>query len=124
MRIVHANQGSYESQASTIKAIAPKSGCGADRFRGWDQQEETDTGHRDGAMPEERFRIKELEHEVRERRQANAILKKTLADFVRPLGDCEAILPRGASVSARPLPVIRNLHLNAPSGMHVLRPEV
>ncbi len=81
--MVFDNQGSYESQSAAIKAIAPKIGCGRDTLRHWVQQEETDTGRRDGVTSEERVRIKELEREVRELRQANEILKKTSAYFAQ-----------------------------------------
>ena len=77
------NRGSYEGQAAAIKAIAPKIGCGRDTLRRWVQQEETDTGQRDGITSEERARIKELEREVRELRQANEILKKASAYFAQ-----------------------------------------
>ena len=79
VRMVFDNQGNYENQAGAIKAIAPKIGCGRDTLRRWAQQEETDTGRRDGVTSEERARIKELEREVRELRQANEILKKASA---------------------------------------------
>ena len=81
--MVFDNQGNYESQAAAIKAIAPKIGCGLDTLRRWVQQEEADTGQRDGVTSEERARIKELEREVRELRQANEILKKASAYFAQ-----------------------------------------
>ena len=83
MRMVLDNQGNYESQASAIKAIAPKMGCGRDTLRRWVQQEETNAGRRDGVTSEERARIKELEREVRELRQANEILRKASAYFAQ-----------------------------------------
>jgi transposase-like protein len=61
VRMVLDNQGSSESQASAIKAIAPKPGCGRDTLRRWVQQEETDLGRRGGVTLEKRARIKELE---------------------------------------------------------------
>jgi len=81
--MVFDNQGDYESQAAAIKAIALKIGCGRDTLRRWVQQEEADTGERDGVTSEERARIKELEREVRELRQANEILKKASAYFAQ-----------------------------------------
>jgi transposase-like protein len=81
--MVFDNQGNYESQVAAIKAIAPKIGCGRDTLRRWVQQEEADTGQRDGATSEDRARIKELEREVRELRQANEILKKASAYFAQ-----------------------------------------
>jgi len=83
VRMVFDNQGSYTNQAAAIKAIAPKIGCGRDTLRRWVQQEETDVGRRDGVTSEERARIKELEREVRELRQANEILKKASAYFAQ-----------------------------------------
>jgi transposase-like protein len=81
--MVFDNQGNYESQGAAIKAIAPKIGCGRDTLRRWVRQEETDAGHRDGVTSEERARIKDLEREVRELRQANEILKKASAYFAQ-----------------------------------------
>lgn len=83
VRMVFEQGRHYESQASAIKAIAPKIGCGRDTLRRWVQQEETDTGRRDGMTSEERARIKDLEREVRELRQANEILKKASAYFAQ-----------------------------------------
>ena len=83
VRMVFDNQGNYANQAAAIKAIAPKIGCGRDRLRRWVQQEEADTGHRASVTSEERVRIKELEREVRELRQANEILKKASAYFAQ-----------------------------------------
>jgi transposase-like protein len=83
VRMVFDNQGNYANQAAAIKAIAPKIGCSRDTLRRWVQQEETDAGRRDGVTSEERARIKELAHEVRELRQANEILKKASAYFAQ-----------------------------------------
>mgnify|MGYP000644249314 CR=1 FL=1 len=43
----------------------------------------TDTGKRDGMTTAERDRIKELEHENRQLRQANEILKKASGYFAQ-----------------------------------------
>jgi transposase-like protein len=47
------------------------------------KQHETDTGKRDGMTTAERDRIKELERENRQLRQANEILKKASAYFAQ-----------------------------------------
>jgi transposase-like protein len=47
----------------------------------WVRQHERDTGLRDGVATAERERIKALEREVRELRQANEILRKASAYF-------------------------------------------
>ena len=83
VRMEFDNQGGYENQTAAINAIAPKIGCGRDTLRRWVQQEETDAGRLDGVTSEERARIKELEREVRELRQANEILKKASAYFAQ-----------------------------------------
>jgi len=57
-------------------SIASKIGCTAETLRRWVRQAERDSGDRPGMMTEERDRIKELEREVRELRQANEILRK------------------------------------------------
>ena len=50
-------------------------------MRRWVAQSEVDRGRRDGVSSDER--IKELEREVRELRQANEILKKASAYFAQ-----------------------------------------
>jgi transposase len=75
VRMVLEHQGSYETQSAAVAAIAPKIGCIPETLRGWVRQAEKDSGARDGATSAERDRIKELEREVRQLRQANEILR-------------------------------------------------
>ena len=79
VRMVFEHQGSYETQAGAIAAIAPKIGCIPQTLRIWVQQAEKDSGMREGVTNEERARIKALEREIRELRQANEILRKASA---------------------------------------------
>lgn len=83
VRMVLEHQGSYETQAAAVVAIAPKIGCIAETLRGWVRQSERDNGTRDGVSSAERDRIKELEREVRQLRQANEILRKASAYFAQ-----------------------------------------
>jgi transposase len=83
VRMVFEHQGSYETQAGAIAAIAPKIGCISQTLRIWVQQAEKDSGMREGVTSEERARIKTLEREVRELRQANEILRKASAYFAQ-----------------------------------------
>lgn len=83
VRMVLEHQGSYETQAAAIVAIAPKIGCIAETLRLWVRQAEQDSGNRDGFGSGERERIKELEREVRQLRQANEILRKASAYFAQ-----------------------------------------
>jgi len=71
----------------TIPAIASKLGCSPDSLRGWCQRAERDAGKRAGLSSEEKSRIKELERENRELRQANEILKKASAYFAHIFGE-------------------------------------
>ena len=83
VRMVLEHQGSYEKQSAAVSAIAPKIGCISETLRVWVRQAERDSGARDGATSAERDRIKELEREVRQLRQANEILRKASAYFAQ-----------------------------------------
>ncbi|QIR84066.1 IS3 family transposase (plasmid) [Paracoccus sp. AK26] len=81
VRLFRENRGDYASDTAAYRAIAPKLGCSPDSLRVWCQQAERDAGQRGGLTSAEKDRIKELEREVRELRQANEILKKASAYF-------------------------------------------
>jgi transposase len=81
VRMVLEHQGDHGSQWAAIGSIAAKIGCTAETLRGWVRQAEPDSGLRAGTTSEERDRIKALEREVRELRQANEILRKASAYF-------------------------------------------
>ena len=71
----------HASQWAAIGSIAAKIGCTAETLRGWVRRAERDQGKRAGPTSDDRERIKALEREVRELRQANEILKKASAYF-------------------------------------------
>ena len=81
VRMVLDHGGDHASQWAAIGSIAAKIGCTAETLRTWVRQAERDRGQRPGATTEERERIRALEREVRELRQANEILKKAPAYF-------------------------------------------
>jgi transposase len=81
--MVLEHQGDYDSQWAAIVSIAAKIGCTAETLRGWVRQAERDQGLQVGPTSEERERIKALEREVRELRQANEILRKASAYFAQ-----------------------------------------
>ena len=83
IRLFIENRSNYSSDNAAYKAIASKLGCSPDSLRAWSQQVERDTGMRDGLSSEEKARLKALEREVRELRQANEILKKASAYFAQ-----------------------------------------
>ncbi|SDE69092.1 Transposase [Belnapia rosea] len=81
VRMVLDHGGDHASQWAAIGSIAAKIGCTAETLRKWVRQGERDAGQRPGATTEERGRIKALERENRELRQANEILRKASAYF-------------------------------------------
>jgi transposase len=81
VRMVLEHAGDHASQWAAIGSIAGKIGCTAETLRKWVRQAERDQGRRPGATAEERERVKALEREVRELRQANEILRKASAYF-------------------------------------------
>ena len=83
VRLVKEHQDEYESLWSALRSIASKIGCTAETLRGWVQQHERDRGISSGPTTEERERIKSLEREVKELRQANEILRKASAYFAQ-----------------------------------------
>ncbi len=83
VQMVLGHQTEHGSQWAAIGSIATKFGCTAETLRRWVRQAERDRGLRAGPTTEERERIKALEREVRELRQANEILRKASAYFAQ-----------------------------------------
>ena len=83
VRMVEQHRHEYGSQWATIVSIADKIGCSVQTLHNWVTQDERDAGKRAGPTSEERDRIKALERENRELRQANEILRKASAYFAQ-----------------------------------------
>jgi transposase len=83
VRMVFEHGGEHASQWAAITSIASKIGCTAQTLHTWVRQAERDQGLRPGATTDERERIKALERENRELRQANEILRKASAYFAQ-----------------------------------------
>ena len=83
VRMVFDHGGEYPSQWAAIESIAGKIGCAAQTLHTWVRQAERDAGLKPGPTSEERERIKQLERENRELRQANEILRKASAYFAQ-----------------------------------------
>jgi len=81
--MVREHQSEHESQWAAISSIAAKIGYTAETLRRWVRQAEKDSGESEGLTSTERERIKALEREVRELRQANEILRKASAYFAQ-----------------------------------------
>jgi transposase len=83
VRMVREHRGDYPTEWAAIVSIAAKIGCTGETLRSWVRQAERDAGERAGVTSDERARLKALERENRELRQANEILRKASAYFAQ-----------------------------------------
>lgn len=83
VRLVEEALKDYPSLWAAIESIAPKIGCAAVTLHEGVKKHEIDTGVRDGVTSAERERIKALERENKELRQANEILRLASAFFAQ-----------------------------------------
>lgn len=83
VRMVMEHGAEHASQWAAIMSIAAKIGCSAQTLHNWVVQDKRDRGARAGLSTEERERMKALERENRELRQANEILRKASAYFAQ-----------------------------------------
>jgi len=81
VRQVLDNEGQHGSRWQAILSIAAKIGCSASTLNEWVKKAEVDSGRRAGIPTEVAERMKALERENRELRQANEILRKASAYF-------------------------------------------
>ena len=68
--------GQHESRWSAILSISSKIGCAPQTLNEWVKKAEVDRGDRAGVTTEMAERMKALERENRELKQANEILRK------------------------------------------------
>jgi len=83
VRLVLEHQSEHASQWAAIGSIAAKIGCTAQTLCNWVRKAERDRGLRAGPTSAESERLKALERENRELRQANEILRKASAYFAQ-----------------------------------------
>ena len=83
VRMVLDHQADHPSQWAAICSIAAKIGCSGETLRKWVRREERDIGLRSGPTSAQLDRLKALERENRELRQANEILRKASAFFAQ-----------------------------------------
>jgi transposase-like protein len=83
VRMVKEHREEHRSEWAAIQSIATKIGCMPETLRLWLRQSERDRGERVGATTDEREKIRALERENRELRQANEILRKASAYFAQ-----------------------------------------
>ncbi len=73
----------YPSTWSAIQAIAPKIGCTPETLRSWHKKYNDQTVPASVQAQSQDQRIKELERENRELKQANEIIRKAAAFFAQ-----------------------------------------
>ena len=83
VRMVLDHQADYPSRWAAVVSIAEKIGCVPQTLHEWVKKAEIDSGQRAGVPSEMAEKLKALERENRELRQANEILRKASAYFAQ-----------------------------------------
>ena len=81
--MVTEHQGERASRWAAIVSIAAKIGCASHALNDWLNMADVDSGKRAGVPSDAAERLKALERENRELRQANEILRKASAYFAQ-----------------------------------------
>ena len=83
VRMVLEHRCDHPSQWAAIVSIAAKIGCTAQTLNEWMKKADIDSGRKPGLTTDMAGRMKALERENRELRQANEILRKASAYFAQ-----------------------------------------
>ncbi|MGL1922397.1 MAG: transposase [Hyphomicrobiales bacterium] len=83
VRIVFENEVAYPSQWAAIRSISSKIGCAPQTLSSWVKRREVDSGSRARVPTDVTDKMKALERENRELRQANVILRKASTYFAQ-----------------------------------------
>src|SRR5690606_1986922 len=128
VRLVLDNEGQHASRWQAVMSIAAKIGCTPQTLNDWVKKAEVDSGRRAGIPSDLAEKMKALERENRELRQANEILRKASACFAMPeldrrskgwwVSSTRTGLRTGSSRSARfcrsPRPATMNIWQSGP----------
>jgi len=77
------HQGEHKSRWAAIESIPPKIGCSSQTLSNWVKRADIDDGNLPGVTTDTAARLKALERENKELRQANEILRKASAYFAQ-----------------------------------------
>ena len=83
VRMVVDHERDHPSRWAAVVSIAEKIGCVPQTLHEWVKKAEVDSGKRAGVPSDVAERVKALERENRELRQANEILRKASAYFAQ-----------------------------------------
>ena len=83
VRMVQDHLVDYPSRWAAVVSIAEKIGCVPQTLHEWVKKAEVDSGKRAGVTTDMAEKLKSLERENRELRQANEILRKASAYFAQ-----------------------------------------
>jgi transposase-like protein len=83
VRLVLDQEHQHPSRLATIASVSAKIGCTAQTLLDWVKKAEVDSGKRAGVPTDMAEKLKALERENRELRQANEILRKASAYFAQ-----------------------------------------
>jgi transposase len=83
VRLVLDHEAEHPSRWTAIMSIAAKIGCTPQTLLDWVKKAEVDSGKRAGVPTDMAEKLKALERENRELRQANEILRKASAYFAQ-----------------------------------------
>ena len=83
VRMVLEHADDYPSRWSAVVSVAGKIGCAPQTLHEWVKKADPSSGGRTGVPADLADKLKALEREVRELRQANEILRKASAYFAQ-----------------------------------------
>jgi len=83
VRLVRDHEGEHPSRWAAVVSIAEKIGCTPQTLLEWVKNSDVDDGLKPGVPSEVDAKMKALERENRELRQANEILRKASAYFAQ-----------------------------------------